>query len=112
MRKCLALGAALLCGLMCPAAERAEAWSSEWIEVTAENGVKDDSYPLQTDHTGNEKENRDCRASAFAQGVFWASHCGYDVGGGGLRPADSFGVYGQPLPPVAWSARGNRKQGE
>lgn len=27
--------------------ERAEAWSSEWIEVTAANGVKDDYYPLQ-----------------------------------------------------------------
>ena len=28
-------------------AERVEAWSSEWIEVTAANGVKDDYYPLQ-----------------------------------------------------------------
>ena len=49
MGKCFALGAALLGGLICPAAERAEAWSSEWIEVTAENGVKDDCYPLQAD---------------------------------------------------------------
>ena len=27
--------------------ERAEAWSSGWMEVTAANGVKDDYYPLQ-----------------------------------------------------------------
>ena len=29
------------------AAELREAWSSDWIEVTAANGVKDDYYPLQ-----------------------------------------------------------------
>ena len=36
-----------LIGWSCSAAERAEAWSSDWIEVTAANGVKDDYYPLQ-----------------------------------------------------------------
>ena len=30
-------------------AGRAEGWSSEWIEVTAANGVKDDAYPLQVE---------------------------------------------------------------
>ena len=43
------LFAALLCGMSCNAARHAEAWSSEWIDVTAENGVRDDAYPLQTD---------------------------------------------------------------
>ena len=34
-------------GLTGFAAEPREAWSSDWIEVTAANGVKDDYYPLQ-----------------------------------------------------------------
>ena len=48
-RACGVLAAAVLSGWTGSAAGRAEAWSSDWIGVTAENGVKDDYYPLQTE---------------------------------------------------------------
>ena len=48
-RACGLLAAAVLSGWTSSAAGRAEAWSSDWIEVTAKNGVKDDYYPLQTE---------------------------------------------------------------
>lgn len=48
-RACGLLAAAVLSGWTGSVAERAEAWSSDWIEVTAKNGVKDDYYPLQTE---------------------------------------------------------------
>ena len=38
---------AVFVGLTGLAAAPREAWSSDWIEVTAANGVKDDYYPLQ-----------------------------------------------------------------
>ena len=41
--------AAAFAGRVSLAAECAEAWSSEWIEVSASNGVKDDYYPIQTE---------------------------------------------------------------
>ena len=44
-----ALAVAVFLGGTSLAAERVEAWSSDWIEVTAANGVKDDYYPLQTE---------------------------------------------------------------
>ena len=41
------LAVAVFVGFTGFAAELREAWSSDWIGVTAANGVKDDYYPLQ-----------------------------------------------------------------
>ena len=42
---CVCVAGIALCTL--GGTEHAVAWSSEWVEVTAANGVKDDYYLLQ-----------------------------------------------------------------